>query len=122
MQIEFVTLVTPLPNGIVGYAATLDRPLEYGHIDALGRIQGYYHRSATPPKLRFSMCYDTRQDDPCLLTFTCNYTSDDHQLLEDELLQLLKELRLIPPDTARLPLLTSAGGPRPSADYSAHVA
>lgn len=94
-----------------GYAVTFNSPLEPGHVDAFGRVQGYHYRHLTP-KLRFSIRF-SQQDDPYTLKFVCDCFDD--QLMRTELLGLLKEFRLVSLDTPEIRL--SAGHYKPSADY-----
>jgi hypothetical protein len=99
--------IAPLP-GNTGYAVTLDNPLDLGLVNSFGVIQGYHYRGKTP-KLRFTIRFNA-QEDPYTLKFVCDCTDD--QLVQSELLPLLKELQLAPPDLSELPL--AAGPYQPS--------
>lgn len=110
MAMRFIDSIAPLP-GNSGYAVTFNAPLEPGHVDAFGRVQGYHYRSSTP-KLRFAIRF-SQQDDPYTLKFVCDCLDD--QLVQNELLVLLKELKLVSPDTPELAF--SAGHYEPSADH-----
>lgn len=111
MAIRYIESIVPLPENS-GYAVTFNNTLEPGHVDAFGRVQGYHYRGS-PPKLRFAIRF-SQQDDPYTLKFVCDYCLDD-QLMRSELLQLLKELKLVSSDTLKLTL--SVGHYEPSADH-----
>lgn len=110
MAMRYIESIAPLP-GNSGYAVTFNGLLEPGHVDAFGRVQGYHYRGS-PPKLRFSIRF-SQQDDPYTLKFVCDCLNDE--LMQSELLELLKELKLVSSDTPKLTL--SVGHYEPSADH-----
>lgn len=94
--------IVPLP-GNTGFAVVFNLPLESGIVNGFGRVQGYHYRSS-PPRIRFAVRFN-EQEDPCMLRFCCDCAND--QLVQDELLALLKEFKLVSP---ALTELTPAAG------------
>lgn len=107
---QYIESIAPLP-GNTGYAVTFTNCFQSGMLHSLGVIQGITYR--TPPKLKFAMRFDARVD-PFTLKFVCDCADD--QLVQSELLTLMKELKLVSPDLDKLPLSTD-GSYQPSADH-----
>ena len=107
---RYIDSIAPLP-GNAGYAVTFSDYLEQGAFNSFGVIQGLTYR-AKPPKLRFTIRFNA-QEDPYTLKFVCDCT--DHQLVQDELIALMKELKLVSSDSTELSL--ASGTYQPSADH-----
>lgn len=110
MATRYIESIAPLP-GNAGYAVTFNNYLEPGAFNSFGVIQGFTYR-AKAPKLRFTIRFNV-QEDPYTLKFVCDCT--DHQLVKDELLALMQELKLVSSDLTELSL--ASGTYQPSADH-----